>query len=49
MAELRREPIARRWVLVTTDNVKGPSDYLSFKPPSASEPKVKSFLSGVIG
>jgi len=33
MAELRREPIARRWVLVTTDNVKGPSDYLSFKPP----------------
>ena len=33
MAQLRREPIARRWVLVTTDDVKGPSDYLPFKPP----------------
>ena len=33
MAQLRREPIARRWVVVTTDDVKGPSDYLSFKPP----------------
>ncbi len=33
MAELRREPIARRWVVITTDNPKGPSDYLSFKPP----------------
>ena len=33
MAELRREPIARRWVVVTTDHPKGPADYLSFKPP----------------
>ncbi len=31
MAELRREPIARRWVVVDTDDVKGPSDYLPFK------------------
>ncbi len=33
MAELRREPITRMWVVVTTDNPKGPSDYLPFKPP----------------
>lgn len=33
MAELRREPIARRWVVITTDHPKGPSDYLPFKPP----------------
>ena len=33
MAELRREPITRMWVVVTTDHPKGPSDYLSFKPP----------------
>jgi UDPglucose--hexose-1-phosphate uridylyltransferase len=33
MAELRREPITRMWVVITTDNPKGPSDYLSFKPP----------------
>jgi len=33
MAELRREPITRMWVVVTTDDPKGPSDYLSFKPP----------------
>ena len=33
MAELRREPVARRWVVITTDNPKGPSDYLAFKPP----------------
>jgi len=33
MAELRREPITRTWVVVTTDNPKGPSDYLPFKPP----------------
>lgn len=32
MAQLRREPIARRWVVITTDDVKGPSDYLPFKP-----------------
>ena len=31
MAQLRREPIARRWVVITSDNVKGPSDYLHFK------------------
>jgi len=33
MAELRREPVTRMWVVVTTDNPKGPSDYLPFKPP----------------
>ena len=33
MAELRREPITRMWVVVTTENPKGPSDYLPFKPP----------------
>ncbi|MGQ9777426.1 MAG: galactose-1-phosphate uridylyltransferase [Thermodesulfobacteriota bacterium] len=33
MAELRREPVTRMWVLITTDNPKGPSDYLPFKPP----------------
>lgn len=33
MAELRREPITRMWVVVTNDNPKGPSDYLAFKPP----------------
>ncbi len=33
MAELRREPITRMWVVITTNNPKGPSDYLAFKPP----------------
>ena len=33
MADLRKEPITRTWVVVTTDHPKGPSDYLSFKPP----------------
>jgi UDPglucose--hexose-1-phosphate uridylyltransferase len=33
MAELRREPITRMWVVVTNDHPKGPSDYLPFKPP----------------
>ena len=33
MAELRKEPITRTWVVVTTDHPKGPSDYLPFKPP----------------
>ena len=33
MAELRRDPITRMWVVVTTDHPKGPNDYLSFKPP----------------
>jgi UDPglucose--hexose-1-phosphate uridylyltransferase len=33
MAELRREPIVRQWVVITTDHPKGPSDYLPFKPP----------------
>lgn len=33
MAELRREPITRMWVVVTTDHPKNPSDYLPFKPP----------------
>src|SRR4030067_1006054 len=33
MAELRRDPITRMWVVTATDHPKGPSDYLSFKPP----------------
>src|SRR4030066_1433038 len=33
MAELRREPVTRMWVMVTNDHPKGPSDYLPFKPP----------------
>jgi len=33
MAELRREPIARRWVVITTDHPMRPSDYLPYKPP----------------
>ncbi len=33
MAELRREPISRMWVVVTNDHPKGPEDYLPFKPP----------------
>jgi UDPglucose--hexose-1-phosphate uridylyltransferase len=33
MAELRKEPITRMWVVVTNDHPKGPSDYLPFKPP----------------
>ena len=33
MAELRREPVTRMWVVLTNDHPKGPSDYLSFKPP----------------
>lgn len=37
MAELRREPITRMWVVVTNDNPKGPPDYLSFKPPYRSQ------------
>src|SRR4030043_864503 len=33
MAELRREPVTRMWVMVTNDHPKGPSDSLPFKPP----------------
>jgi len=33
MAELRREPITRMWVVITKDHPKGPADYLPFKPP----------------
>ena len=33
MAELRREPITRMWVVVTTDHPRTPSDYLPYKPP----------------
>ena len=33
MTELRKEPITRMWVVTMTDHPKGPSDYLSFKPP----------------
>ncbi len=37
MAELRREPITRMWVVVTTDHPKGPSDYVSLRPPLPAE------------
>ncbi len=33
MAQLRREPVTRMWVVVTDHDPKGPSDYLAFKPP----------------
>ncbi len=33
MAQLRRDPITRMWVVITNDHPKGPSDYLPFKPP----------------
>ena len=33
MAELRKEPITRMWVVITNDHPRGPSDYLPFKPP----------------
>jgi UDPglucose--hexose-1-phosphate uridylyltransferase len=33
MAELRREPIALRWVVIMTSETKGPDDYLVFKKP----------------
>lgn len=33
MAELRKEPIASRWVLTTTEHPRGPADYLPYKPP----------------
>jgi UDPglucose--hexose-1-phosphate uridylyltransferase len=33
MAELRKEPITRMWVVVTPERPRGPSDYLPFKPP----------------
>jgi len=33
MAELRREPVARRWVVILTAETKDPKDYLVFKKP----------------
>jgi UDPglucose--hexose-1-phosphate uridylyltransferase len=33
MAELRREPIALRWVVIMTSETKGPDDYLVFRKP----------------
>jgi UDPglucose--hexose-1-phosphate uridylyltransferase len=33
MAELRREPIALRWVVIMTNETKGPDDYLVFRKP----------------
>lgn len=32
MAQLRREPITKMWVVITTEHPKKPSDYLPFKP-----------------
>jgi UDPglucose--hexose-1-phosphate uridylyltransferase len=40
MAELRKEPIARRWVVITKEPAWGPSDYVPYKPPyQPQEPK----------
>jgi UDPglucose--hexose-1-phosphate uridylyltransferase len=40
MGELRREPVTRMWVVVTTENPKGPADFLPYKPPyQPQEPK----------
>jgi UDPglucose--hexose-1-phosphate uridylyltransferase len=40
MAELRREPVVRRWVVITKDSVRGAADYLPYKPPyHPQEPK----------
>jgi UDPglucose--hexose-1-phosphate uridylyltransferase len=33
MAELRREPVALRWVVIITSETKGPKDYLAFRKP----------------
>jgi len=33
MTELRREPIERRWVVITTNPARGPADYVPYKPP----------------
>ena len=33
MAELRREPVERRWVVITTNPPRGPADYVPYKPP----------------
>jgi UDPglucose--hexose-1-phosphate uridylyltransferase len=33
MAQLRREPITRMWVVITSDLPKGPSDYLALQSP----------------
>ena len=41
MAELRREPVTRMWVVVTNDHPKGPSDYLPFKPPYQPQEETK--------
>jgi UDPglucose--hexose-1-phosphate uridylyltransferase len=35
MGELRREPVVRRWVVITTENPKGPEDYIPLKAPHA--------------
>jgi len=40
MAELRREPVERRWVIITTNPPRGPADYVPYKPPyQLQEPK----------
>jgi UDPglucose--hexose-1-phosphate uridylyltransferase len=36
MPELRRDPIGGRWVIVSTDNPKGPTDFHLVKPPPAN-------------
>jgi UDPglucose--hexose-1-phosphate uridylyltransferase len=33
MAELRREPIVRRWVVIMATETEGPEDFLVFKKP----------------
>jgi UDPglucose--hexose-1-phosphate uridylyltransferase len=40
MAELRREPVERRWVIITTNPPRGPADYVPYKLPyRLQEPK----------
>jgi hypothetical protein len=33
MAELRREPIVRRWVVIMAGETKGPENFLVFNKP----------------
>lgn len=37
MPELRRDPIGGRWVIVSTDNAKGPADFAIEKEPAANK------------
>jgi UDPglucose--hexose-1-phosphate uridylyltransferase len=41
MAELRREPILKRWVVITKDPVRGPADYIPYRPPDQPQEQNK--------